>query len=177
MLIGKNVCLGPVLQGDGPILFSWVNSIDVARGNGPYRPTDQVKFDQWFAGIGADPLRVVFAIRRQVDLRLLGYVQIINIQPAARSAELGILIGDPPDRGQGFGQEAIEMALGFCWRELNLQRLMLFVVGDNPQAVHIYSKAGFEIEGAMRRAAYVDGQFRDITIMAALRPEAEAAVG
>jgi RimJ/RimL family protein N-acetyltransferase len=175
MLVGKEVCLGPVLQDDGPTFFGWINSLDLARDNGPYRPTDQAKFNEWFVGIGADPARVVFAIRRRGDLRLLGYLQIVNIQLAARSAELGVIIGEPTDQGQGFGQEAIGMALDFCWCDLNLQRLTLFVVGDNPRALHVYGKAGFGIEGVMRRAAYVDGQFRDITIMATLRPEAETA--
>jgi diamine N-acetyltransferase len=175
MLIGEKVCLGPILQGDGPMLFSWLNSLDVARGNGAYRPMDQAKFSEWFAGIGADPTRVVFAIRKSGDLRLLGYLQIINIETASRSAELGVLIGERPDRGQGFGQEALGMGLDFCWRDLNLRRLTLFVVGANPRALHVYGKLGFEVEGVMRKAIYADRQFHDITIMGALRLEAETA--
>jgi RimJ/RimL family protein N-acetyltransferase len=43
------------------------------------------------------------------------------------------------------------------------------VVGDNPRAVRVYDKAGFEVEGVMRRAAYVNGGYQDVTVMAALR--------
>jgi RimJ/RimL family protein N-acetyltransferase len=171
MLIGEKVCLGPVLDGDAPILFNWANSLELVRSNGPYRPTDQARFNQWFAGIGADAARVVFAVRRQGDLRLLGYVQIVEIQTASRSADIGVLIGAPSDRGQGFGQEAMALALGYCWRDLNLQRISLSVVGDNPRAIHVYGKAGFEVEGVKRRAAYLDGRFHDVTLMAILRPE------
>jgi len=174
MLIGQKVCLGPVLQTDGAAFFGWLNSLELVHANGPYRPMDQARFDQWFGGISHDPARAVFAIRRQGDLRLMGYVQLINIQQAARTAELGILIGAPSDRGQGFGQEAVAMAVRFGWRDLNLQRISLFVVGENPAAVRVYVKAGFQVEGVLRRASYVDGAFRDITVMAILRPEAEA---
>ncbi|MDB5460777.1 MAG: hypothetical protein JWO72_2518 [Caulobacteraceae bacterium] len=171
MLIGDKVCLGPFLEGDTPVLFNWCNSLDLVRSNGPYRPMDQIKFNQWFSGIGADPTRVFFAVRRQQDLRLLGYLQIVDIQPASRSAEIGILIGSPDDRGQGFGQEAMQMALAYCWRDLNLDRVALSVVGDNPRAIHVYRKAGFELEGVKRRASYLDGRFHDVTLMAILRPD------
>jgi RimJ/RimL family protein N-acetyltransferase len=176
MLIGKSICLGPVLHGDAALLFNWHNNAGLARSNGPYRPTDQAKFDAWLGGIGADPTRVVFAIRSKQDVRLLGYLQIINIQPVPRTAELGILIGDKADQDQGFGQEAMNLALDFCWKDLNLQRVTLFVVGENPRAIHVYAKLGFAVEGTMRRAAYIDGQFHDVTIMGILRLQDEPAL-
>jgi RimJ/RimL family protein N-acetyltransferase len=171
MLIGQKVCLGPVLHGDGATLFNWANTLDLVRTNGPYRPLDQSKFNQWLLNLGNDPARVVFAIRRQADMRLLGHIQIFDIQQPCRSAEIGILVGDPADRGQGFGQEAMQMALGYCWRDLNLQRVSLSVIGDNPRALHVYGKAGFVAEGVRRRAAYSGGQFHDVTLMGLLRPE------
>jgi len=170
MLIGDKVCLGPLLRGDAPLLFNWLNHLDTARANGPYRPMDQARFDVWFDGLGADPTRVVFAIRNRGDLRLLGYLLISNIQPVARSADLGLLIGAPADRAQGFGQAAIRLAVDYCWDDLNLQRLALSVVGDNPRAIHAYRRAGFEVEGVLRRAAYSEGRFQDTTLMSLLRP-------
>ncbi len=169
MLIGEKVCLGPVLQTDGPMFFGWLNDLDLVHRNGPYRPMDQAKFDLWFGGICHDASRVVFAIRRKADLRLLGYVQLINILPAPRTAELGVLIGATSDRGQGYGQEAVRMAVQFGWRDLNLQRISLLVIGENPNAARVYLKSGFEVEGLLRRASYVNGAFRDITVMGILR--------
>ena len=177
MLVGSKVCLTPFVQADAPFLFAWQNDAALARLNGLCRPLDQNKFNEWFNPIGKDPSRVVFALRRLGDPRLLGYVQIINIQTPSRSAELGLLIGEPTDRDQGLGQEAAGLALDFCWRELNLQRVSLAVVGDNPRAIKTYRKAGFEAEGVLRRAAFVDGAFRDITIMAVLRGDAEPPTG
>jgi RimJ/RimL family protein N-acetyltransferase len=171
MLAGERVCLGPLVRADAPLVFGWLNIADNARFNGSYRPADETKFDRWFAGVGADPARVVFAIRAKRDMRLLGFLQIVDINAANRSGVLGILIGAAGDQGHGFGQEAIRLAVEFSWRELNLQRLTLFVHGDNPRALSAYRKAGFEIEGTMRRAAYVDGRLQDITIMGLLRQE------
>jgi len=45
----------------------------------------------------------------------------------------------------------------------------LTVLANNPWALHVYEKAGFEVEGRLRRATYVDGAFIDVMVMAALR--------
>jgi RimJ/RimL family protein N-acetyltransferase len=171
MLIGEKVCLGPVLNGDIPKLFAWFDDPEIARASGPYRPASEAKFHQWLAGAGADPSRVLFAVRRQGDLRLVGHVHISNIQPMFRSADIGLGIGDPPDRRQGYGREALRLALGYCWGELNLQRVMLTVLANNPGARRLYEAVGFETEGRLRRATRVDGAYHDVIVMSALRPE------
>jgi len=170
MLIGSKVCLGPVLTEDAPKLLNWSNSLGLCHANGPYRPCDQGRFDEWFFGIAKDNSRVVFSIRRLSELRLIGYLQLVNIQPVHRTAEIGILIGGDADRNQGCGQEALKMAIAYSWRDLNLQRLSLTVVGDNPRAIHAYLRAGFSMEGLMPRAVYVDGRYQDVTAMGLLRP-------
>jgi RimJ/RimL family protein N-acetyltransferase len=176
MLIGQKVCLGPVLNGDVPLLFAWFDNPDMAGANGPYRPQSETKFGQWVQGAAGDPTRVLFVIRKRADLRLLGHLHISNIQTAMRSAEIGLGLGQPADRGQGYGREALHLAVGYCWRELNLQRVTLTVLGNNPWAEHVYSKAGFQVEGRLRRATYVDGKFHDVTIMGLLRPMQDDAI-
>lgn len=169
MLIGSSVCLGPLMRDDAPLLFNWQNTLPLAHANGAYRPMDQLKFDAWF-NAGSDPTRTVFAVRQVPGLRLLGFVQLTNILPHVGCAELGVMIGAEADRNKGHGQAAVRLAVDYAWRELNLQRIGLYVVGDNPRAVRAYAQAGFEIEGLMRRGAYVDGGYRDITVMSCLRP-------
>ncbi len=170
MLIGSKICLAPMFQADAPIIFNWRNCADIMRSDGLYRPTSQSAFEEWFASIGRDSTKVVFSIRRQGDLAFLGYIQIVNIHASNRSAELGIMIGESANRQRGYGQEALTLCVGFCWSELNLQRLSMIVFGDNPAALRAYHKAGFEIEGIMRRAIYINGAYQDATMLALLRP-------
>ena len=105
------------------------------------------------------------------DLRLLGHVHISTVQPVLRSADIGLGIGLASDRGQGYGGEALAMAVSYCWRELNLQRVALTVLSHNPRAQQLYERLGFVVEGRLRRATYVDGQFHDIIVMGLLRPD------
>jgi RimJ/RimL family protein N-acetyltransferase len=171
MLLGAKVCLGPLLRVDGPVIFGWRNSPDVMHLDWCYRPGDQTGFEEWFNNAGKDPHRVVFAIRRREDMEFLGYIQIVNINAAFRSAEIGIMIGRETHRCQGYGKEALRLCIEFCWQELNLQRLSLKLVGDNPAALNAYRRCGFEHEGTLRRSVYSKGRFRDVTLMALLRAE------
>ncbi|MGO9444054.1 MAG: GNAT family N-acetyltransferase [Thiobacillaceae bacterium] len=169
MLFGEKTCLGPMLPTDAPIIFKWRNSLEVMHLDGLYRPISQAIFDEWFHTIGRDSSRVVFSIRKKDGLDFLGYVQIVDIHPVYRSAEVGIMIGELANRGKGYGQDALRLCVQFCWNELNLQRLSLKIIGENKHAIHTYEKAGFVHEGVLRRAIYVNGAFTDTTLMALLR--------
>ena len=101
---------------------------------------------------------------------MLGFVQIGGINPVHRSAEIGIRIGEDKNRGQGYGTEALLLALDYCWNHLNLNRLQLTVFKHNVRAIGAYQAAGFRKEGRMRKAAFIGGQWVDLIMMAALRP-------
>jgi [ribosomal protein S5]-alanine N-acetyltransferase len=97
-------------------------------------------------------------------------VQIAGINAVHRSAELGIRIGAEKNRGQGYGKEALALAVEFCWNHLNLNRLQLLVFKHNQRAASAYKAAGFRKEGLLRKAAFIDGEWVDVILMAALRP-------
>jgi RimJ/RimL family protein N-acetyltransferase len=154
--------------GDSEILFRWINDPATVRFNAAYRPVDEASHAAWFSSIGEDRSRVLFAIRAAG--RLVGTLQLLHIHPVHRSAELTIRIGAETDRGRGYGTAAVKLALRFCWDDLNLQRVWLQVFSDNARAIGAYRKAGFDIEGIQRRAAFVGGRWRDVMLMAVLRP-------
>src|SRR5208337_1298958 len=105
MLIGEKICLGPILLPDAPVIFNWRNTVSLMHLNGQYLPVSQRSFDDWFNSIGRDLTSVVFSIRKKSDLSLIGYVQITDIHPIFRSAQIGIMIGDAVNRRKGYGQE------------------------------------------------------------------------
>jgi diamine N-acetyltransferase len=42
-----------------------------------------------------------------------------------------------------------------------LKKVWLIVNNENDGAVHMYKKAGFEIEGTLRKEMYFNGRYRD----------------
>jgi RimJ/RimL family protein N-acetyltransferase len=97
-----------------------------------------------------------------------------NINAVHRSAELGIRIGDEKNRGQGHGKQALRLAVDFCWNHLNLNRVQLVVFKHNSRAIGAYSAAGFCKEGRLRKAAFIDGEWVDLILMAMCRPARKA---
>jgi len=170
MLLANRVSIGPLLPEDFSLLFCWANDVGAARLDSAYRPVDMMTHQQWWNGLGKDPTKVVFAIRKTTEPAIIGYVQIAGINVVHRSAELGIRIGAEKDRDHGYGKEALALAVEFCWSHLNLNRLQLVVFKHNERAVSAYRSAGFKKEGLLRKAAFIDGAWVDILLMASLRP-------
>ncbi|HEY1721156.1 MAG TPA: GNAT family protein [Magnetospirillaceae bacterium] len=171
MLKGSKISIGPFLANDSEALFRWFNDAETARWDLAYRPTDWIAFKSWIESISKDGTRVLFAIRRNGETSIVGFIGMSAINPVHRSADLAVRIGDESNRGKGYGKEAIALALDFGWRHLNLHRVALTTLADNPRAIACFKSAGFEQEGLARQAAFIDGQWHDVTLMGALRTQ------
>jgi RimJ/RimL family protein N-acetyltransferase len=169
MLTASRVSIGPLVPEDFAPLFCWINDVAAARLDFAYRPVDMMAHQQWWDGLGKDATRIVFAIRKTSEPTIIGYLQINGINSVHRSAEIGIRIGDEKNRGQGYGKEALGLALEFCWNHLNLNRVQLIVFKHNDRAVGAYKAVGFKKEGLLKKAAFIGGNWVDLVLMAALR--------
>jgi RimJ/RimL family protein N-acetyltransferase len=166
------IAIGPFMPEDAASLFLWLNDIDAANLDLAFRPIDWTAFQVWLADVGRNSSRVMFAIRKVSQPQILGYLALTNIHNVHRSAELGIRIGAAADRGKGYGQAALALALKYAWNNLNLHRVQLTVFAHNARAIASYRAAGFEEEGRLTHAAFIDGHWVDVIIMGALRPGA-----
>jgi RimJ/RimL family protein N-acetyltransferase len=169
MLLANRITIGPFVPEDFGPLFCWANDVAAARLDFAFRPVDMLGHQKWWDGLGNDPTKVVFAIRKTIEPAIIGYVQIAGINGVHRSAELGIRIGAEKNRNQGFGKEALGLAVEFCWSHLNLNRLQLVVFKHNLRALAAYRALGFKKEGLLRKAAFIGGDWVDLIVMAALR--------
>ncbi len=171
MIASQDVALGPILPVDLPLLCLWEDDPAIVRLNRPYLPQDYHRQSEFWLNGSGDRGRVFFAIRDREGPGILGYVQIMEIEPIHRCAALGILVGAAQDRGKGYGRQAMTLAIDYCWRHLNLTRLTLRVQSDNVPALALYRQLGFEVEGVLRRAEFIDGRWVDLTLMALIHPD------
>lgn len=169
MLRGAKIVLTEIRPTDKEVLFRWINDADTVRLNAPYRPTEWESHTAWFHNLGTAASRVIFAIRERPDADIIGTVQLVDIHAVHRSAELVIRIGDEVNRGKGFGTEAVKLSTEFAFNDLNLIRVWLRVFSNNERALNAYRKAGLTPEGTMRKAAFIDGTWLDVTILAVIR--------
>jgi RimJ/RimL family protein N-acetyltransferase len=170
MLIGSKVTIGPFVPEDYAAMYCWANDVVAARLDGAFRPVNLSDVVDQCESVGKDPSRVMFAIRKRAETAIIGYLLIQNINGVHRSADIGIRIGNESNRGNGYGREALTMALDYCWRHLNLNRVSLIVFRNNPRAINAYRAAGLRVEGRLKKFFFIDGAWVDVLIMAALRP-------
>jgi RimJ/RimL family protein N-acetyltransferase len=71
----------------------------------------------------------------------------------------------PDARGQGIGTDLIAATIDDAWTR-GFVRLELTVYADNPRAIELYEKAGFQHEGILVDAVRIDGVYGNSILMA-----------
>jgi UDP-4-amino-4,6-dideoxy-N-acetyl-beta-L-altrosamine N-acetyltransferase len=169
MLQGNKVSLGEFRHEDKEKLFRWINDPDVVQYNSAYRPIGEPEHCAWWSSLNTTDSKRSWAVRSNSDERIIGVVQLMNIDPVHRHAEVSIRIGDQSDRERGAGTEALQLLARAAFEHLNLSRIFTHVWVDNERAVRAYTKAGFEREGTLRSHVFIRGNWKDVLIMGRLR--------
>src|SRR5690242_11865271 len=140
ILQGPRVRLTALTSDDVPTLMRWHADTNFARlyDARVAAPRTYAMIDNWIDDANRSNNDYLFAIRPADEETLLGFVELESIMWAHRHAWLSIAIGDPTHQGQGYGGEAIGLALRFAFHELNLHRIQLTVFSYNTRAIALY---------------------------------------
>jgi len=173
MLSGDKVTLRGMRRSDLERLHHFNNTLAVELAGGGDPPWPQAlervyaEYDSDCAVGGRDGMR--FAVERNADQELLGQCALFDLDPVARTAQLGITLGEPSCWGQGFGREAVRLLVDYGFRYQNLRRIWLKVHADNTRAIRCYRASGFEEEGRLRGHVWSNGAYHDLVLMGRLR--------
>ena len=155
---------------DTDLIVAWRNS-DGVRKNFIYQALfTRENHENWMKTMVETGKVVQMIICDSASDEPLGSVYIRDIDRHHNKAEYGIFIGEPDARGRGVGTAAAKLMLRYCFEEEGLHRVYLRAFSDNIQAIKSYEKAGFVREGLLRDDVCIEGQYRDIVWMAAIRP-------
>ncbi|MGX6427929.1 GNAT family N-acetyltransferase [Levilactobacillus yonginensis] len=124
-------------------------------------PLTAQEYAEWATDPDSDD-HYFFMVRANADDGLLGSVVLNNVYFKNRRASMGIALPVVSDRGQGYGQDAIQTILSFAFNELGLHKVNLEVNANNPLAIHAYEAVGFTREGVNREAIFQDGHWLDL---------------
>lgn len=125
-----------------------------------------------------DPKAQQFTILLKEDAgstaaRKIGRIVLADIEDGWKAEIWRIYIADTNLRGRGFGKQAMEAMLGYCFDILGLQRVYLDHYTGNP-AAGLYLSLGFKYEGVLRQNCRKNGILYDVHLMSMLRDEYEA---
>lgn len=111
----------------------------------------------------------VFVVEKIADSSFIGTVGVSGIDWVSRDAGVGIALYKPENWGKGYGTEAMQLLIDFCWTHLNLRRLELSVHAFNERAQKSYANLGFKKFGTAHKKFYVDGNYYDTFYMELFR--------
>ena len=174
MIYGERIRLRGVEKTDLPLFMEWINDPEVTVGLSLYLPMAMWEEEEWFAGLSKLPETerpLAVEIPDGEGWRLIGNSGFQNIDTIARSAEVGIMLGDKSLWNQGYGTEVMRLLLKHGFETLNLNRIYLRVYEGNRWAIRTYEKVGFVHEGRQREAHYKHGKYEDDLWMSVLRSE------
>ncbi len=177
LLEGKRIALRDFLIEDNQSIYSWLQRPEITRYlMADFLPKTSRETETYVEAQMArnDPLNRAFVITLRADASCIGVTGCHNISWPNRAGEIGIFIGEPEQLGKGYGTEAMELLLAFCFKELNLHRVFLRVFDFNRRAIDSYRKCGFKEEGRLREALYRQGDYHDVVVMSLLEEEFRA---
>jgi len=109
---------------------------------------------------------IIFSIISAADDKAIGYVSIKGINEAKSSAELGIGIMEKEYRSQGYGTEALTLAVRYAFDKLQLALIGLTVFPFNKRAIRAYEKVGFKRKEVLEKSWLMpDGEYADMLLM------------
>lgn len=168
LFTGKLLRLGVVRNEDREHYARWSNDAEYMRllDDEPIHPKTPEMFnfprseDSW-GGVG-------FGLRTLAEDKFIGFTGLWGVNWSSRSSWFAIGIGDRDYWGKGYGTEAVDLTLGYAFRELSLNRVQLFVFAYNLRAIRAYEKVGFVREATLRQSLLRDGKRYDTYLMGIL---------
>ena len=129
------ITLRPFSQDDVKSMESWISGDRVAPYMSRWTPRTA---SGWHSSQDLCRWHVIVANDRSV-----GMIWIEREHAEDRVADLGILIGEPDDRGHGFGTTAIRIAERDAFEAWGIGKVRLRVRASNSRAMGCYERSGF----------------------------------
>jgi len=159
-----------VLQAGGwlPLSTALVGPVEASETENP------ADVDWWLAEDVHEPRRdgtgLNLMMLAREDDQIVGWIYLTDVDRYARSAEIGYGVR-PHARGRGFATEALVAVSRWALTTGGLQRVWLRVSTGNLASVRVAQKAGFTLEGTLRRATLEEDGLHDVAALALLDDE------
>ena len=154
MLIGQKVVLREKRIEDATSDYTWRCDADLCRLDA-VMPVDMPYRE--YIGYYADELHYQNSRRRKYaivsirDGKHIGNCMYYDIDKDRRQAELGIMIGERPYWGQGYGADAVATLVQHIFTDTKIDRIYLKTLDWNIRAQRCFRKCGFTDCGRTNR--------------------------
>ncbi len=171
MLEGKNVNLKAPEKDDMDFMAACFNSIDFWGDNPLW---EQVSKSEWMRHFDNPPDVAIliewkrFIIQKK-DATRIGITWHMLNRPYKTMEISYFLI--PSERGKGYGTEVAQLMVDYLFLSQNIPRIQAATNVRNKASQRVLEKAGFRVEGIMRKFLFVRGAWTDYYLHSILREE------
>jgi RimJ/RimL family protein N-acetyltransferase len=162
---GERVCLCPFEDIFWSVGLEWYNDPEIiAMTSDDLNPLEEVQFRAMIQMDLDNAQSMVFGIRNESDVPI-GIGMIRSIDQVHRGCDLHITIGERDHWNRGYGAEAIGLMRDYVFQNLGMHKVISTPFANNVRMVRCLEKCGFQEEGVLRDALWVDGGFINVAIM------------
>lgn len=153
--------------------FQWLNDYEVTKGlsSGTF-PNSKAAMEDYFNRMQTSGNNILFAIIEKETDRHIGNLGIVDVDWVKRIVgSIGILIGEKDCWGKGYGTEVLKLAVEYCFKRLNMHKIVQAAAISSVASIKFLEKLGFVLEGTLRKEAFIDGEYQDGVRYGLLREE------
>ncbi|MDQ6662348.1 MAG: GNAT family N-acetyltransferase [Chloroflexota bacterium] len=167
----NGVTLRPLEFDDIDTLYEWDSDTELSIYAGwvPARP--RAAYRQRYEKRITEPEDDLYMFGIEVDTRLVGHVQLAEIDQTNRRAAVGILIGEKDIWGHGIGGTALRILLDYAFTVRALERIYAEVYSFNTRSQRLMKRVGFQQEGILRQHEFHNGSRQDMYTFGILKSE------
>jgi RimJ/RimL family protein N-acetyltransferase len=163
---GDRVRLRAVEPDDWQTFFDWNRDSDGARGSYhvPF-PGSAEAARRWAAETALrQPEGDVFRwVVENLAGEMVGTINTHSCDPRSGTFGYGLSIRREHQR-RGYASEAIALVLRYYFQELRYQKASVRVYSFNEPSIRLHERAGFQLEGRLRREIYTEGRYFDVLV-------------
>ena len=171
-LKGKQVYLRPITKSkeDTENIVRWRNS-EVVRPYFIYQEPFTVEgHEKWLENVIIPEKGHQFIVCRNEDDKPIGSIFFRDIDHKNRKSEYGMFIGEEIEKGKGIGCEIATLLSDFGFEVLGFHKVTARILADNKASLHSNFKAGFVQEALLKDDVIIQGEFRDVVLVARYHP-------
>lgn len=170
----EKIFLKSITAEDTENIIRWRNKESVRKNFLDQRPFTVQGHTNWLNNMVNTGKVAQFIIYDKAEHLPVGSAFLRDIDYIDKKAEYGIFIGEDTARGKGIGTDAAKAIVQYGFSRLKLHKIFLRVLSENKGAIKSYQKAGFTQEAYLKDEVFINGEYRDIILMAVINSEGGA---
>lgn len=169
-LQSKDIILRPIEKEDISFFTKWINDPEIRNCVSNRFPVTRQDEEKWFDNLAKRGDSAAF-FSIFVNEKLIGSIEIRNIQWIHGTATTGTLIGEKEYRGKGYGSKAKMLLLYYAFNTLGLRKISSEVIAFNERSRRYAVRCGYKEEGRLKDQDFNDGKYHDRILMSIFKED------